>query len=603
MKKMLLLVCILLCLSLSAFAAEKTYTGTVDPITVNTAGEHTIILNGVTIEATDSAAITLRSPATKVTIILKNGTTNTLYGALYVGRYQSSEGRPGIANNGVSLVIRCENAGEGHVCDNNCGKLNVAGGNSCAAIGGGDNQGLSGSVTIHGGNITADNFLNPDSTYYNSDCAAIGGGYDGDFSGSLTITGGNIVAKGTRNGAGIGGGNYGDMTGTITITGGKVTASAGAGAAGIGGGSGSSTATSMYRGGNMSGTIKITGGTVVANGGFGGPGIGSGGYYGDYTGKIIIEGGSVTATGGDMAAGIGGGAYDCDFTGSILIKGGTVIAKGGTYEDEYVSGAGLGDGGAGIGNGMVGAMSKSASIVIEGGTVTAIGGDRAAGIGGNSFSFHYNTEITDAADFNGKVEIKGGTVTAVGGNYAAGIGGGERAAVVGSIIISGGTVNATGGNDAAGIGGGYRGEVTGSVTVTGGVVEATGNNGGDAIGIGNEGTMTEDASIVIDPAEGKLEDKAGADAGSAEHIEGSPFADKADVTERMKGLAYARIAPYIPAATPIPATPVPATPVPSPAPVPEVPQTGDGMNFAALAILFAVGLLGMTVIIRRKREV
>ena len=118
-----------------------------------------------------------------------------------------------------------------------------------------------------------------------------------------------------------------------------------------------------------------------------------------------------------------------------------------------------------------------------------------AGIGGH------------AASNCGTVNIESGTVTAIGGYSAAGIGGGFAEGSVGgnggNINISGGTVTATGGEDAAGIGGGsnqfgYAGHgLGGNVTITGGTVIATaGSDEADAIGGGRglggetEGTGT-----------------------------------------------------------------------------------------------------------------
>ncbi|MBR5232189.1 MAG: LPXTG cell wall anchor domain-containing protein [Clostridia bacterium] len=40
----------------------------------------------------------------------------------------------------------------------------------------------------------------------------------------------------------------------------------------------------------------------------------------------------------------------------------------------------------------------------------------------------------------------------------------------------------------------------------------------------------------------------------------------------------------------------------TPTPVPEIPATGDSMNFAFLAVLAAAGMIGMTVLLRRKNE-
>lgn len=107
-----------------------------------------------------------------------------------------------------------------------------------------------------------------------------------------------------------------------------------------------------------------------------------------------------------------------------------------------------------------GISTTDAKLIIEGGTVTAVGYWSSAGIGGY-----------DGED-NGIVEIRGGTVNATGGDFAAGIGGGSYGRG-GTVKISGGIVNATGGRGCPGIGAGYA--VAGSyVEITGGTVIATG---------------------------------------------------------------------------------------------------------------------------------
>ena len=88
-----------------------------------------------------------------------------------------------------------------------------------------------------------------------------------------------------------------------------------------------------------------------------------------------------------------------------------------------------------------------------------------AGIGGRGESF-------------GNITIEGGDVTATGGENAAGIGGGHAdTPSCGNISISGGTVRATGGANAAGIGCGYANyghtSTCGDITISGGTVTAT----------------------------------------------------------------------------------------------------------------------------------
>ncbi len=125
------------------------------------------------------------------------------------------------------------------------------------------------------------------------------------------------------------------------------------------------------------------------------------------------------------------------------------------------------------------------SVTINGtGSLTAIGGNYAAGIGGGKDGD------------GGTIKISGGTVTAKGGNSAAGIGGGGNSAAgigggengaSGTIEISGGTVTATGDGGGAGIGGGENG-ASGTIEISGGTVTATGKGGGAGIGGGKYGS-------------------------------------------------------------------------------------------------------------------
>ena len=130
--------------------------------------------------------------------------------------------------------------------------------------------------------------------------------------------------------------------------------------------------------------------------------------------------GGLSVFGGWGGAGIGGG-YEGE-GGTVMINGGTVTATGGDYV-------------AGIGSGYRGSIE---AVTISGGIVTATGGYGAAGIGGGE------------GGAGSAVTINGGTVTATGGDYAAGIGGAGGAG--GTVTINGGSVTATGGDWAAGIG-------------------------------------------------------------------------------------------------------------------------------------------------------
>ena len=160
------------------------------------------------------------------------------------------------------------------------------------------------------------------------------------------------------------------------------------------------------------------------------------GFNEDYPGiyvparsTLTIRGdGSLTAESNGKGAGIGGG-YDIS-SGDIVIEGGTITAIGGTQ------------GGAGIGGSLSYGTSSFGSITITGGNVTATGGYGSAGIGGgNSGGAHGCDSIV----------ISGGNVAAYGGDFAVGIGSGRRC-TCGSIVIEGGTVTAEGNTFAPGIG-------------------------------------------------------------------------------------------------------------------------------------------------------
>ncbi|MBI9045303.1 MAG: sortase [Anaerolineaceae bacterium] len=208
------------------------------------------------------------------------------------------------------------------------------------------------------------------------------------------------------------------------------------------------------------------------------------------TGSLKADAGGTSSYGG---AGIGGGKNQN--AGTIVIESGTIEALGGYYS-------------AGIGAGM-GAVGNSGTITINGGDVTATGGTRASGIGGSGGD---GTSVN--ASHGGNITINGGKVTATGksygagigggwygnggsititggekitatggGFYAAGIGGGGNGGDGGTILITGGTIIANGTEGAAGIGGGYQGD-GGSITISGGNITASTSNNGAGIGGG-----------------------------------------------------------------------------------------------------------------------
>ena len=171
---------------------------------------------------------------------------------------------------------------------------------------------------------------------------------------------------------------------------------------------------------------------------------------------------------------------------------------------------------AGIGGGREG---KGENITITGGTVTAAGGFGNAGIGGGNGSDGENITIT------------GGSVTATGGEFAAGIGG-SNGGSGNNITITGGTVTATGGEGGAGIGGGAEGGGGNNITIKGGTVTATGggNRGNSGAGIGggssgsgenitiNDGKVTATGGNYAAGIGGGSVGRWGGDAGSGKNI-------------------------------------------------------------------------------------
>ena len=184
---------------------------------------------------------------------------------------------------------------------------------------------------------------------------------------------------------------------------------------------------------------------------------------------LTIQGtGKLNASSNGTSAGIGGGnQLSC---GNIVIEGGDITATGGN-----------GLGGAGIGSSY---ESSCGTITISGGTVNATGGLSSAGIGAGLRSIAC-----------GNIVIEGGNVTAIGGEYSAGIGGGDKGAC-GTITISGGTVNATGGNEGAGIGSGHNSSCS-DITISGGTVIAKGNQQSAAIGSSANNNSTSCGNITI----------------------------------------------------------------------------------------------------------
>ena len=173
-------------------------------------------------------------------------------------------------------------------------------------------------------------------------------------------------------------------------------------------------------------------------------------------------------------------------------------------------------GGAGIGGGAEGYYDTkdTSSIVINGGKITATGGNSAAGIGGGYFGNGGKVNQKDPDDRSQTITINGGNIVATG------IGGGSALyGRIGAVTITGGHIQSES-KCGAGIGGGW-GDIyggRGDVLITGGVIEAKGLGGAGIGGGGSEsyGSVNEcfkggDAKVeirgkntIITKAEGKL---------------------------------------------------------------------------------------------------
>lgn len=218
----------------------------------------------------------------------------------------------------------------------------------------------------------------------------------------------------------------------------------------------------------VTGNVKLIlkdGANLIVNGGISVPSGSTFTVYGQQNGT-----GNLTSTGTNGNAGIGGTGSDVNFGTIILAAKGKISATGDTRA------AGIGGGGSTNNN-----KSVNGTIHIYRGTVEAIGGGWAAGIGGGADS------ITDC-----KITIDGGNITAQGGQNNVGIGGTDGSK---TIIINGGDIKAYGSGAGAGIGGSYDAS-GGRITITGGFVEAGSIGGGSAENGGPGGTIIISGGIV-----------------------------------------------------------------------------------------------------------
>lgn len=339
------------------------------------------------------------------------------------------------------------------------GKLSASGGDEEIAI-------LAKNLTVHGGVITV-----PEA------------GQGIETGGVLTVYNGTINTTGTLNGFMILGGMY--------VYGGEVTATSTDGAA-----------ISLYKEGSSEECdLTIAGGKVTANS-TNGQGIFASDENSEF-GKVIISGGTVNCT---------SGGYGIESMTSITISGGEVTATSTGYDGVGMTAPAITISGSSTvvkaSGEMEGILNSDGTITIEGGDVTATAvtlGEKPGGIGieaaniiisGGDVKATGGDATADGAaggaGIDGALTVNGGTVTAIGGNGAdssEGNGGRGGHGIQGNVSVTGGTVTATGGNggnstasNCDGGSGGYGvcGTVTdGTVTATGGSYGTGGEGGGN----------------------------------------------------------------------------------------------------------------------------
>lgn len=352
----------------------------------------TLTLSGTSITSSSKSPISIQGNS-NVSIVLSDGTTNTLKGAFQkAGLSVPSGSTVNISGTGTLNAtggIEAAGIGGGYKQSGGTisiisGTVNAAGGNGAAGIGGGYELGNGGTINIIGGEVTATGGTKSYS-YIVEGAAGIGGGYLGT-GGNINIMNATVTAKGGTKGAGIGGGggheNNKDwgLGGVIEIDNAIVKATGGSQAAGIGGG---------YNG--AGGNITIKNDANVEAKGFDAAGIG-GGYMRD-GGTITITGSIVNASGLNYGSGIGGGYMGSG--GTVTISGSSVYAKG-----RFGSGIG-GGAGANITGGIIIIDNSSAVTAVSESFKCAI--DAIPGSSGYIINAKLNYKITD--DYSSYIKL------------------------------------------------------------------------------------------------------------------------------------------------------------------------------------------------------
>lgn len=201
---------------------------------------------------------------------------------------------------------------------------------------------------------------------------------------------------------------------------------------------------------------------------------------------LLTLGGNFTATHGEVLCGTLGGNYKVSIAAGAIVTLDDVIING----DNPVSYPWAGitcEGDATIilkgANTVKGFYAYYPGIYVPEGSTLTILGDGSL----NASSNGYGAGIGGGTDINcGNIRIDGGTITAQGGELCAGIGAGgsdDTNVTCGTITITGGKVTAVGGSTAAGIGSGgmvdYYSSTCGDITIASTVESVTATKGGE----------------------------------------------------------------------------------------------------------------------------
>lgn len=231
--------------------------------------------------------------------------------------------------------------------------------------------------------------------------------------------------------------------------------------------------------GNITANITMQGLTIDASGT---QYVGAFGIKDGATVNLTLSGANSLNSGRSMA-----GLYV--YYGTTLTIGGSGSLKA-ICTDGYGAGIGAGDGN----------YDASGNITINGGTIEAIGGRYAPGIG-TLFNDDYFGDVSPSI-----ITINGGAVTAIGGEAGAGIGGGYTCLDRYKVTISGGTVTAIGGLWARGIGAGNQGQNGTFSTGQNGdaVISAQGYQGGQdgRAGIGDTSNQSNWSGSILSIGDG-----------------------------------------------------------------------------------------------------